>query len=1170
MARNFGKTWWGNQWLNALKNIDWSNRIPRGASYARNGSVTQMKLKGNVIEAKVTGHYRSYYNVRIKIPPFTKEQVNDLMIALMQRPSTLSQLLNRQLSPEVLSIASELGIQVFPKSWNDLGMHCSCPDWAVPCKHLAAVIYMMSREIDNNPFLVFSMHGFDLLEEIGKRGATVSKDLTPQAAKMTEMIEIDHLSDEAHTHLEFRRVDFSHITGMLDSIMQLLAKDPPFYSKGDFHNHYQEELKKIGRKVRRVVEGRAELVSIINGTPFPVTKDMPVMYELEKKGRLTAKIPSSLKGKKTPLTDANSLMVSLMNTDDDYLMDFHPTWAASKQVLIFALHLLANGAIIPQLVEREDGSYAILWKAARQNKDVDDAHQQLQSIMPHGIIITKPGKEGTAHAVANSVEWLTDFFLNQLIADLSTKPSYIDEVHSLFFRCNPELFTQVGQTNIPTGICAWLDKLYIINSHHIPVLFVKEGDQDNFLLDAGVMDNNTPTLLKDAAARCADTGEKIAIYKELSQLTSLIPSLSFYIDQNGGKPIVLGKDEFTEFLFNTIPSLHLIGIKVMLPKSLQNLLRPKATMAISRKKDTEEQGHIKLSDLLDFNWKIALGDETISVEEFMKLLGKAKGLIRFKQSYIYVDSEDLVRIQDALQGNTKVDKGKILQAALSESYEGASICLTEEAKRTIKHIQDVAAQDIPRSINATLRPYQIRGYEWLCKNMECGFGSVLADDMGLGKTLQVITFMQHVKDSGLLKGDKRIIVVVPTGLISNWQAELHRFAPCLSSFVYHGPQRDLKLFEEDILITSYGVLRSDVNILKKKPWALIVIDEAQNIKNTNTVQTKAVKAIHADNCIAMSGTPVENRLSEFWSIMDFANKGYLGSAKNFKQEFAKPIQQEGNEKVAAQFRRITSPFMMRRLKTDKSIISDLPDKIETNEWAVMTEHQAALYEETLQHAMNTITGMDTEDSKQMFKRQGLILQMIMVLKQICNHPALFLKNSNHDPALSGKTDMLLTLLESIMESRQKVLVFTQFKEMGDILQQVIEERLGQRPLFLHGGCSVKKRQEMVDMFQNDRNTSIFLLSIKAAGTGLNLTAASHVIHFDLWWNPAVEAQATDRAYRIGQHQNVLVHRFITRNSFEERIDKMIQDKKHLADMTVATGENWIGNLSNEELKEIFR
>jgi SNF2 family DNA or RNA helicase len=410
---------------------------------------------------------------------------------------------------------------------------------------------------------------------------------------------------------------------------------------------------------------------------------------------------------------------------------------------------------------------------------------------------------------------------------------------------------------------------------------------------------------------------------------------------------------------------------------------------------------------------------------------------------------------------------------------------------------------------------------------------------------------------------------VPTGLLTNWQAEIGKFAPSLSVHIFHGTARNLEQFNTDIMLTTYGVLRSDFEMLKKHKWRVMIIDEAQNIKNHDTAQSKAVKSIQANIRIAMSGTPVENRLTEFWSIMDYTNKGYLGNIKAFKEDYANPIQVFNDEHVVSKFRKITAPFMMRRMKSDKSIISDLPDKIEQNQFAQLSKQQAALYQRTMEAAMEEIEGFETNDSQTLFKRQGLVLQMILALKQICNHPTQFLKNGQFEPSLSGKTELLFELLDSINESGEKVLIFTQFTEMGELLQRFITERFGEKPMFYHGSCSIKQREDMVSRFQNGRADKIFILSLKAAGTGLNLTAASHVIHYDLWWNPAVENQATDRAYRIGQKKNVMVHRMICKNTFEERIDEMIQKKKHLAEMTVASGENWIGKLSNKELRDIF-
>ena len=525
-------------------------------------------------------------------------------------------------------------------------------------------------------------------------------------------------------------------------------------------------------------------------------------------------------------------------------------------------------------------------------------------------------------------------------------------------------------------------------------------------------------------------------------------------------------------------------------------------------------------------------------------------------------------MNNALSETKNVTSGQLLQTALLGSYKSAPVTITDEARALIKFFTDEREIQVPSGINAELRPYQKRGYSWLYRNMRIGFGSILADDMGLGKTLQTITLVQKLKEDGQLK-EKGILIVVPTGLLSNWQSEITRFAPDLTSFIYHGTAREMPKIMPDVLLTSYGVLRSDTKIFAKKQWAVMVIDEAQNIKNPSTAQCKSVKSISADTHIALSGTPVENRMSEFWSIMDFANNGYLGSLKSFGEEYAKPIQVFNDENCAARFRKVTAPFMMRRMKTDKSIINDLPDKIVLDEYSSLTANQAALYHKTLEAAMAEIEEKDTTDNKALFERQGLILQMILALKQICNHPAQYLKNGDLRPELSGKVEMLLDRIEAIVDAGEKVLIFTQFREMGDMIVKFAAQRLGTAPLFYHGGCSVKQRNDMVSMFQNSREHKVFVLSLKAAGTGLNLTAASHVIHFDLWWNPAVEAQATDRAYRIGQDKNVIVHRFITKDTFEEKINEMIQRKKHLAEMTVATGENWIGKLSNKELYEIF-
>ena len=1181
MAQSFGKTWWGSEWLKALTHIDFANRIPRGSVYARKGAVRSIEVKGNYIFAKVSGSRPTPYKVTIMVPPFSRTGIYRLMEKLMQQPALISKLLNRELDPEILQICKHLGLQVFPQRWNDLDMSCSCPDWAVPCKHLAAVIYMMSREIDNNPFLVFSMHGVDLLEELKKRGVGIEKQEVMEVPEMASLFVRRMPKELTSCHFNFRRVDLSQLRDIADSLANLLPPEPAFYGKGDFIQKYHAEMMRIAKNARRAINNDLRLDMgplVITSAELRRTDKVGFYTDGDMNFRLCYIYqPDDSRTHHHPLQ--NEFLPALLRVPADYLEDYDPSVATMYQLMITSLHLLANGAVVPQIVKLNSGSYAIRWLPALIDPDVAHVTKVFDMIVSQTFLYAYLPDRKTPIYLKNQVELLFSYLLGELIPCLSSSAND-DPFLEFFFKNKHKSFNGVGETAIPGSIRSWLDRFFLSQRQYRPSLLIAEDGLGGFALDVAIDRSGEAVLLKDILTDKAFESQRFAILKELSLLSSFICGLEQYINRNGATPVLFTPAEFVPFLFEAIPAIRLLGVKVMLPKSLQELIRPRVSMKIS-KKQTDGKTYLRLDQMLQFDWQVALGDKLVTPAEFEKLTRRSLGLIRFKQQYIYVSEADIAKLTKAFESARPMSPTEMLQVALTESYGRARVELSDEVRQLIRELTAQAEIPVPADIHATLRPYQERGYSWMYRNMRIGFGSIIADDMGLGKTLQVITLLQRIKDDGQL-ADKRALIVVPTGLITNWQSELQRFAPSLTVFTYHGPQRSLKPFTTvcvpsgsaagipDILLTTYGVLRSDITKLKKLPWRVAIIDEAQNIKNADTAQSKAVRSIPADTHIAMSGTPVENRLSEFWSIMDFCNSGYLGTAKSFKEDFANPIQRQGDEHVAERFRRITAPFLMRRLKTDKTIINDLPDKIEQNELALLTESQAALYHETLQSAMQAIEEIEATDQQSLFKRQGLVLQMILALKQICNHPALFLKNGDFNPELSGKTEMLLSLLESIVESGQKVLVFTQFREMGDMLSQMIEQRLGERPLFLHGGCSIKQRQEMVDRFQNNPRTDrIFLLSLKAAGTGLNLTAASHVIHYDLWWNPAVEAQATDRAYRIGQHQNVLVHRFITQNTFEERINQMIQDKHHLADLTVATGESWIGKLSNKELRELF-
>ncbi|HEV2656795.1 MAG TPA: DEAD/DEAH box helicase, partial [Ktedonobacteraceae bacterium] len=452
---------------------------------------------------------------------------------------------------------------------------------------------------------------------------------------------------------------------------------------------------------------------------------------------------------------------------------------------------------------------------------------------------------------------------------------------------------------------------------------------------------------------------------------------------------------------------------------------------------------------------------------------------------------------------------------------------------------------------------------------EFGFGACLADDMGMGKTPMLIALLLHERTKKQ-KALHPTLVICPMSIVGNWQREIQKFAPSLSVLVHHGVERlSDEAFAEavkkcDVAITTYSLALRDKEQLATIDWENVVVDEAQNIKNETAKQTQAIKQLQGRYRIALTGTPVENRLSELWSIMEFLNPGYLGTGTDFRQSFAIPIERYHNAERSQTLKKLVQPFMLRRLKTDKTIIQDLPDKMEMNVFCNLTQEQASLYEAVVKEMMERIEQSDG------MERRGLILSTLMKLKQVCNHPAHFLSDHSSLARRSGKLARLEEMLEEVLEGGEKALIFTQFAEMGELLQQYLEERFGCEILFLHGSTSKKQRDMMVQRFQEEQHGApLFLLSLKAGGVGLNLTAANHVFHFDRWWNPAVENQATDRAFRIGQKKNVQVHKFVCVGTLEERIDQMIEQKKELAESIVGSGENWLTEMSTEQLKSLF-
>jgi len=653
--------------------------------------------------------------------------------------------------------------------------------------------------------------------------------------------------------------------------------------------------------------------------------------------------------------------------------------------------------------------------------------------------------------------------------------------------------------------------------------------------------------------------------------------------------------EAYSFLTESAANLNQAGFGLLLPgwwtrKGTKTHLNAHAKV---KSKQMQAGNGLTLDKIVSFDWEIALGDRVLTAKELQALAKLKAPLVKVRGQWVEVNDAEIRAALDFWKKNPHGEASllEVVKLAVGASEEAGGLDFKgvnadgwiEELISRLKDKAGFEELPAPDGFSGTLRPYQLRGYSWLAFLRQWGMGACLADDMGLGKTVQTLALIQHdleqieeqeeqiEEQADGRKAPKPVLLVCPTSVINNWKKEAARFTPELSVMVHHGTSRKKEeefkkeSMNHNIVISSYGLLQRDVKFLKGVPWAGMVLDEAQNIKNPETKQAKAARALEADYRIALTGTPVENNVGDLWSIMEFLNPGFLGNQAGFKRNFFIPIQAERDQEAARRLKEITGPFILRRLKTDSSIISDLPDKMEMKTYCTLTKEQASLYAAVLEDIEEAI-----EEAEEGIQRRGIVLSALTRLKQVCNHPAQFLKDNSGIPGRSGKLAMLTEMLDVVLENREKALVFTQFAEMGKMLKEHLQASFGCEVLFLHGGVPRKQRDRMIERFQEGKEyLPIFVLSLKAGGTGLNLTGANHVFHFDRWWNPAVENQATDRVFRIGQTKNVEVHKFICAGTLEEKIDEIIERKVQVAENVVGTGENWLTELSNEELKDIF-
>ena len=695
--------------------------------------------------------------------------------------------------------------------------------------------------------------------------------------------------------------------------------------------------------------------------------------------------------------------------------------------------------------------------------------------------------------------------------------------------------------------------------------------------------------LRQALQEYAGAKNKQALIRLLSpiQLASVSsPVIKDLVDSGDiYHPLAWSPAEALEFL-REIPLYEQSGVLVRIPDWWKKRARPRVGISIGERR----QNNFGADALLDFRLDIALGDVSIDEAELKRLMAAGDGLVLIKGQWVEVDHEKLtealahwkkVETDAAGQGLSFVEAMRLLADA--PVYLGAGDAFAQSQGWSfarpgkwlgsllddLRSPTQAKTADPGKHLKATLRPYQETGVNWLYLLSQLGLGACLADDMGLGKTMQVIALLLIYKKK---RGNKASLLVLPASLIGNWKSELANFGPALNCCFIHRSQMpkdeidalqrdaDTAFANIDVVVTTYGTLMRQ-SWLQHQQWQLLVLDEAQAIKNPAARQSKAIKNLKAASRIALTGTPVENRIGDLWSLFDFLNPGLLGSATRFKG-FVKKLSERSDNQYAP-LRNLVSPYILRRLKTDRSIITDLPEKTEVTAYCGLSKMQAAEYQKAVIELTTALQNLDG------MKRRGLVLAYLMRFKQICNHPSQLLGDGDYRPKNSGKFERLAELCEEIASRQEKLLVFTQFREMTAPLAEYLATQFGQPGLVLHGGTAVGQRQQLVEKFQHEEGPPFFILSLKAGGTGLNLTEASHVIHFDRWWNPAVENQATDRAFRIGQKKNVLVHKFVCQGTVEEKIDSLIKDKTALAkDLLEGGAETLLTEMDNEALLKL--
>jgi hypothetical protein len=913
-------------------------------------------------------------------------------------------------------------------------------------------------------------------------------------------------------------------------------------------------------------------------------------------------------GRKLPLLETAAALAAIPASDVDALPASVAAWTLSSKLCI---ELVARERVVPT-ISRRAGQIEARWAAALAATEDATRVAAIARSMPPAAHAVPVAAEGAREVWAPDA--LVRAFLDALV-DAMVRSARGGPELPLVKRAkrtnggggwerwqtalssNDASFGKddFGERRVAQELSRWSqpllgarDRLRACFRFELP-----EGQSQAFVLRFLLQSPDDPSLLVPASEVWSTGGRSLeklgrafrdpqeSLLEALARAARLYPPIARALDEARPESLELDPATAWTFVEHGGAALAEAGFGVIIPAELtaQGQRRLRLRMRVGGKSKVAGvvagAAGLGLDELIQVDWQAVIGDDALSLRELQALAKHKAPLVRFRGAWIAVDPNELSQIQERIaRGPERVPAREALQIVLAgEKREGelaATVTATGVVADLFERLRAGGEKSVtaPSGLNATLRPYQERGLHWLSTMADVRLGACLADDMGLGKTVQLLAYLLRRLEQA--PNDARpVLLVAPTSVLGNWERETERFAPALSVVPHYSSERaksaaELLAQPRALVLTSYGLLRRDAELLGSIDWAVVVLDEAQNIKNSASASARAARALRAGQRFALTGTPVENRLAELWSILEFANPGLLGPLETFRREFALPIERYGNDEVAARLRRIVGPFILRRLKSDPAVIQDLPPKNEMKVVCTLTREQATLYKALVDEEMLRI-----EKSEGM-ERKGRVLSLLMRTKQVCNHPAQFLGESGPLPHRSGKLARLSEMLEEALAAGDKALIFTQFREMGEKLRAYLEERLEDEVLFLHGGTPKAARDAMVRRFQGEKHgPRVFVLSLKAGGTGLNLTAASHVFHYDRWWNPAVEDQATDRAYRIGQTRRVQVHKLLSAGTVEEKIDRMLEQKRTLASKIVGRGEQWITELDSDSLRDLF-